>query len=95
MSSITIKDIPEDLLERLRLRAAYDKRSMNKEVVHLLDLALSGEMAPTGASTMARRIDAQIHAWKRLAGRWESDLEAADEIQQMYNARSPGRRVEL
>ncbi len=95
MSSITIKDIPEDLLERLRRRAAYDRRSMNKEVVHLLDLALSGETAPADASTMARRIDAQLQAWNRLAGRWESELEPADEIEQIYRARSPGRRVDL
>ena len=80
MPAITIKDIPEDLLERLRHRAARDKRSMNKEVVHLLDLALSGEMAAADAATLARRIEKQVQAWTQLAGRWESDLETADEI---------------
>jgi len=95
MPSITIKDIPQDLLERLRRQAAHDKRSMNKEVVHLLDLALSGEMAPADAATMGRRIDAQVQAWSRLAGRWESDLETDDEIEQIYAARTPGRRVDL
>lgn len=95
MPSITIKDIPEDLLERLRRRAAHDKRSMNKEVVHLLDLALSGEMALADAAAMARRIDVQVQAWSRLAGRWESDLETGDEIEQIYAARTPGRRVDL
>lgn len=95
MPAITIKDIPEDLLERLRHRAARDKRSMNKEVVHLLDLALSGEMAPADAATMARRIEDQVQAWTQLAGRWESDLETVDEIERIYAARTPGRPVEL
>jgi plasmid stability protein len=31
MPSITIKDIPEDLVNRLRRQAAHDKRSMNAE----------------------------------------------------------------
>ena len=95
MPAITIKDIPEDLLERLRHRAARDKRSMNKEVVHLLDLALSGEMAPADAATMARRIEDQVQAWTRLAGRWDSDLETADEIERIYAARTPERSAYL
>jgi plasmid stability protein len=43
MPSITIKDIPDKLLERLRRRAQEDKRSMNREAIHLLDLALAGQ----------------------------------------------------
>ena len=41
MSSILIKDIPADLHERLREAAARDHRSMNKEVVALLEAALA------------------------------------------------------
>jgi|GEM_PF-790590 len=95
MPSITIKDIPEDLVDRLRRRAAHDRRSINKEVMYLLDLALSGEMTPADATAMARRIEAQLQVWRQLAGRWESDLETADEIEQIYAARTPGRRVDL
>jgi plasmid stability protein len=32
MASVTIKDIPVEILERLRQRAAADHRSLNKEV---------------------------------------------------------------
>ena len=38
MPSVTIKDIPDDLLERLRQQAPKDKRSMNKEVIYLMDV---------------------------------------------------------
>jgi plasmid stability protein len=94
MASITIKDIPEDLLERLRHRAAEDRRSMNREIIHLLNLALSSNPADRDAADMARRIDAQIRAWRQLAGRWESDLDAAEEIEDIYAARSGGRQVD-
>ena len=41
MPSILIKDIPADLHERLREAATRDHRSMNKEVVALLEAALA------------------------------------------------------
>jgi plasmid stability protein len=96
MASITIKDIPQALLERLRQRAATDKRSMNKEAVHLLDLALSGTITEDESSALTRRVDAQVEAWRRLAGRWDSDWPAAShEIEEIYAGRTRGRSVEL
>lgn len=95
MASITIKNIPDSLLERLRARAAEEKRSMNKEAVHLLELALNGAIADRESSELGRLVEAQVGAWRRLAGRWESDKEAAREIEEIYGARSRGRSVEL
>ncbi len=42
MASILIKDVPLDLHERLREAAARDHRSVNKEVIALLEMALDG-----------------------------------------------------
>ena len=77
MSSITIKEIPEELLERLRRRAAEDRRSMNKEIIHLLAMALSLESPEVDAARRVGQIEAQVQAWRQLAGRWESEVEAA------------------
>jgi len=41
MPSILIKDIPADLHERLRQAALRDHRSLNKEVITLLEGALA------------------------------------------------------
>jgi plasmid stability protein len=97
MASITIKDIPPVLLERLRARAARDKRSMNKEAVHLLERALfsAGGIAEGESNELLGRIEAQVEAWHRLAGRWDSDTQATREIEEIYAARSRGRSVEL
>ena len=40
MASILIKDIPADLHDRLRQAAQRDHRSLNKEVIALLEEAL-------------------------------------------------------
>jgi plasmid stability protein len=37
MASLTIKGIPPELLEQLRTRAARHRRSLNSEVLHLLE----------------------------------------------------------
>ncbi len=93
--SITIKDIPEDLLERLRQRAAEDRRSMNKEVLHLIERALSADEADHVADATAKRIEVQVRTWRQLAGRWESNMGTGEEIDRIYAARTQGRQVDL
>ena len=94
MPSLTIKDIPDEVLAKLRARAAADRRSMSKEAIHLLDIALSADLEDEPAR-MRAQARAQVEAWSRLSGRWQSDLDAGAEIDAIYAARSRGRSVEL
>ncbi len=94
MPSLTIKDIPEKLLRRVRARAAADRRSMNGAVIQLLDEALAGRPPRVADSAQARAL-AQAEAWRRLAGRWRSRRAVSQEIAQIYAARSRGRPVRL
>ena len=94
MASITIKNIPGQLLARLRERAAMENRSMNKEIIRLLDSSLSADRThPVEYRRMLA--DAQAQAWSRLGGRWISDVPIEDEITDIYSARSGGREIEL
>jgi len=90
MSALTVKSIPADLLLRLRERAARDRRSLNGEVIVLLEQALAAE-----PPTLDDKVRAQVEAWASLAGQWRSDRPAADEIDDLYAARSNGREVSL
>jgi len=90
MSALTLKNLPDTLLDHLRRRAALERRSMNGEVVQLLTAALTEERTCVDPATQARE---QAAAWRRLAGRWESDLAAAEEVTMLRRARSPGRKV--
>ena len=73
-------------------RAAAERRSLNNEVIRLLELALVRLMTTGDRESF---IDAQVAAWRSLAGRWESDLSADDEIAGIYRSRTAGRDVEL
>ncbi len=92
MASVTLKNIPDPLLERLRERAASDRRSLTQEVLHLLEEALARPARSVASEDEAR---SQAHAWSRLAGRWRSDLETAEEIDAILESRTGGRDVEL
>ena len=37
MANLTIRNIPDDVYERLKRRAAVNRRSLNKEVLNLLE----------------------------------------------------------
>ena len=94
VASITIKNIPDRLLTQLRERAAIESRSMNREIIRLLETSLLADrMRPLEHRRALAEMQAQ--AWSHLAGRWISDLPVEDEIAGIYAARSAGREIEL
>jgi plasmid stability protein len=95
MTSVTIKDIPDELMERLRRRAAKDHRSLNKEAIHLLEAALSGLVPTDDAAHRKAAVEQQAEAWSRLAGHWESDRTVEEEIGEIYASRTEGRESSL
>jgi len=86
MASVTIKGIPDALLGSLRSHAAAEKRSMNKDVICLLEAALSGQ-------EISQQAERQIAEWSKLAGRWVWDLETDKEIADIYASRTAGRDI--
>lgn len=94
MASITLKNIPDHLLDRVRELAARDHRSLNKEFLHLVEMALRGERAGP-ADRVREQVVAQTNAWNELAGNWKSDLDKVAETEAIYAARSTGRLVDL
>ena len=94
MASITIKNIPDRLLARLREQAAMEQRSMNKEIIRLLETGLSAERVHP-MEYRRRLAETQSAAWSRLCGRWVSDTPVEDEVAAIYSTRSGGREVEM
>jgi len=92
-ASLTLKNLPDELLTALREAAERDRRSLTQEVIHLLDGALRGR--GTRASGSRAGVAAQLAAWRKLAGMWESDDEPDAETRQLMRARTAGRKVEL
>ena len=89
MSSITLKDVPDELLRRLRAAAARERRSLNQEALVLLEGGLAAR------ETAEERANAQVAAWRSLAGTWSSDQAFEDEVADLYTARTSGGDLDL
>ncbi len=89
MSSITLKDVPEDLLVRLRSAAARERRSLNQQALVLIEGGLAAR------ETAEERAQRQVQAWQTLAGAWVSDRAFDEEVADLYAARTQGRDVDL
>jgi plasmid stability protein len=62
MPALTLKSIPDDLLQRLRNAARIHRRSLNSEVLELLDRALPPP--PEDPAVTFARLDALRKKWK-------------------------------
>jgi len=93
MASLTLKNLPDDLLRALRKAAGKDRRSVTQEIIHLLESALGGRTdRPVPRSPDAH---AQLAAWRKLAGKWESDVDRATEAERLMKRRTSGREVDF
>lgn len=96
MANLTIRNIPQDVLEKMRRQAKAEKRSLNNEILMVLekcaDLDYTGNTAIKDDSFPQ---DAQVELWEKIAGEWE-DRRSAEEIADDIRAhRTVGRKVDL
>ena len=91
MSSITLKNVPDELLGELRDAAARDRRSLTQEIIHLLEVSLHRRPKTVEQPD----VKAQVAAWRKLAGKWESDVDATTDAARITKARTRGRQVDL
>ncbi|MEI6322426.1 MAG: Arc family DNA-binding protein [bacterium] len=77
MVSITLKDIPEQLHRTLKQRAQHHHRSLNKEVLVTLEMALHGIQIDkevklgTGRTLTARRASDDFLVSMDFGNEWE------------------------
>jgi hypothetical protein len=91
MPSLTLKNVPVPLLRALRASAEAERRSLNQQAMHLL----SGALGLERDRISREQVEAQVEAWRRLAGSWRSDLDPREEAENLRKARTRGRKVDL
>lgn len=93
MANLTIRNIPEDLLDKLRRLSKAEKRSLNSEVLVILEECLEGYEPKKKYTNIP--VEAQVEMWKKLAGEWDDPRSAEDIAAEIRKRRTPGRRVDL
>lgn len=87
MSSLTLKDIPPELLGRLRERAKQQRRSLSAEALTILE----GELCRDYRTSEERAATSAL--WAAIAGESEGLFDW--DVDAIYAARTFGRDVDL
>ena len=93
MANLTIRNIPEDLLDKLRRLSKAEKRSLNSEVLVVLEKCLEDYKPEKRYDFIP--VEAQVEMWKKLAGEWDDHRTAEEIAKEIKETRTPGRRVDL
>ena len=97
MPSLTIRDIPVQVLEKIRVLSEIDRRSMNKEILVILEDGLSAHQTERDLSHRkpALSSEAQLALWNDLAGTWEDNRATSEIVADIRQSRTTGREVDL
>lgn len=96
MPSLTIRDIPAVQLRRIKAKAAETHRSLNGQILAMIDFYLGSPEASAPAAVQTRSRKArQAEALRELAGTWEDSRTSEEIIRDIRDSRTTGREVSL
>jgi len=93
--NITIRNIPDDVIDKIKTISKMEKRSLNNEILIVLERGIEDELK--NSFNIKRNIsrDSQIEIWKKLSKQWKDDRTTEEIIDDIYISRTLGREVEL
>ncbi|HYX24127.1 MAG TPA: hypothetical protein VFC23_08250, partial [Thermoanaerobaculia bacterium] len=90
MATLTIQNVPENLVERIRSAADHNRRSMEQELRALIESRFAGK----GQQIPARSDNSKEEALRRIRERWKDLPETtADEIDRWRKEGRTGQKV--
>jgi len=95
MASLTVRNIPDRALERIRERAVAERRSLNNEIVVLLEQAVAPPPPAAEGSSRAMPLTEQFQRWTALCGRWRDERSWQEIAADIASHRTAGREVAL
>ncbi len=96
MATLTLRNLPDRALARLRERAVADRRSLNNEIVVLLEHAVETcPAAKLGVPLPAMSPAVQLQRWEDLCGRWRDERGWEEIAADIVSHRTAGREVGL
>jgi plasmid stability protein len=95
MKSITVRNIPDELLDRLRTLSVVEKRSLNNEMLIVLEKGLAKESEDKTNFKNHLSMETQIKIWQNLSGQWKDNRSTDEIIGDIIGSRSEGRSVDL
>lgn len=96
MANLTLRSIPESMLSELRSRAACNHRSLNGEILAIIDITLSGNVPAWATSSLHDDpVERQKAAILNAAGGWVDARSEKEIVADIEFHRTKGRKVVL
>jgi plasmid stability protein len=95
MANITIRNIPDDVFEKIKALSSADRRSINSELLLIIERGTSTEYDEKLNDERAVSKSTQLDMWTKLLGSWEDSRSTEDIIHGIYSRRTLGRKVKL
>lgn len=93
--NITVRDIPEEVISKLKTVSKKERRSLNSEILWLLEKGVDEEVTRVISEKKMMTKDRQLDVWEKLAGSWDDDRSTAEIVNDIVEHRTLGREVEL
>ncbi|MCD4764430.1 MAG: hypothetical protein K8R28_10470 [Desulfobacterales bacterium] len=93
--NLTIRNIPDDVINKIRTLSQMEKRSLNNEILFVLERGIQDELQYFFNIKRNISKNAQINIWRRLSKEWQDDRSTAEIINDIYNSRTLGREFPL
>ena len=91
--NLTIRNIPEYIISRIKTLSEIEKRSLNSEILIILEKGLMKEGSLTGNRSVNN--ETQIRIWSKLSGEWKDKRNTDEIIEDIYSNRSAGREFSI
>jgi len=93
--NITIRNIPEDVMNKIRSLSEMEKRSLNSEIVLVLERGMQEEIKNRFKIKKHVSKTSQVNIWKKLLNAWQDDRSTEIIIEDIYQNRTLGREFAL
>lgn len=93
--NITIRNIPDQVVNKIRALAKRERRSLNNEILMILEKGLDEKLGRLFDFKSTISKDLQVDIWKNLSSKWQDDRSSKEIINDIYQHRTMRREVEL
>ena len=93
--NLTIRNIPDDVINKIRTLSQMEKRSLNNEILLVLERGIQEEVRHFFSIKRNININTQVNIWERLSKEWQDDRSTDEIINDIYNSRTLGREFQL
>ncbi|MEI6787085.1 MAG: hypothetical protein WCL49_01280 [bacterium] len=97
MASLTLRDIPDEVMDTIKVLSKRERRSLNKEFIVVVERGVRSSLEDAGHAGTKHHIprNLQDDIWKDLCGKWEDTRSTKEIVSDIRDQRTLGREVRL